>query len=162
MFHYYITGTSNVVFLYCCNSLGLYIFSFSPYSLCISIRLCHGHICWAAIKRNVRLHLLFMLCEFMNNLCSIFSDRKLLLIPHQVKHKFVVTNTKHNDGRHARCRYLQGLPFGRPGRETIVSPLHLHRQHKMDTSRVSGAVDEILAQGILRTLWPSLFIHTYI
>lgn len=32
----------------------------------------------------------------------------------------------------------------------------------MDTPGVPGSVDALLAQGVLRTLWLPLFVHTYI
>lgn len=55
---------------------------------------------------------------------------------------------------------MSRVPIGGPVRPTTFSPLYLHGQHQVDSPRMSGAMDALFTQRILRALRAQVFLHS--
>lgn len=65
-----------------------------------------------------------------------------------------------HDGGHVKRWHMQSVSVRGSAWSTALPSLHMYGQHQVDTPGMSGPVDEVLQEGVLRTVRISLLLHS--
>ena len=86
--------------------------------------------------------------------CSYLKDKIENWAKHFMHQKITITTSVS-----IISRYMSSLPVWRSSWPTIISSLHMYRKHKIYTPRMPFTMATLLKEGILRALYPPVFIH---